>query len=249
MAKFISFKQLGNIGRFGNQLFQVAATISTATKFHVPYILPRWSYAKFFVGKFNQKNRRDICFDGQMKYFGTQYLPIKYNNKRYNLHGYFQSIKYFYGQKDIILSAFRFKDYIIKRASEYFSDASGRVGSIHIRRGDYLNLTEHYHQLASTDYYDRAIDICKCDKYLVFSDDLDWCKDKFNDSRFIVVGGDEVVDMAAMSMCGCNIIANSSFSWWAAFLGQSETVVMPKCWFGPKVNASTIDSPKGWIRI
>ncbi len=122
--------------------------------------------------------------------------------------------------------------------------------SIHVRRGDYVGSTFHV-DLTKTDYYERAIEMFPNEHFVVFSDDPAWCKEKWgNDPRFqIIEGNDEVTDMNLMASCKHNIIANSTFSWWAAWLNPNpgKTVVCPFEWFYDGVER--ISLPKTWKKI
>lgn len=113
--------------------------------------------------------------------------------------------------------------------------------SIHVRRGDYVN-NPFYVDLSETDYYEEAIDkFPKGTKFLVFcadrqegsndEADMEWCKDKFKGDNFeFFQGKDEIDDFNAQAGCKAHIIANSSFSWWAAYVGGGKTVA-PKKWY------------------
>lgn len=113
--------------------------------------------------------------------------------------------------------------------------------SIHVRRGDYIG-NPFYVDLNETDYYEEAIDqFPKDTKFLVFcadrqegsddDSDLTWCKDKFRGENFeFWEGEDEVSDFNAMAGCKAHVIANSSFSWWAAYVGGGKTIA-PKKWY------------------
>jgi len=119
---------------------------------------------------------------------------------------------------------------------------------LHVRRGDYLQLPTH-HPTCTIDYYHKAL--ANFDgKVLVFSDDIDWCRKTFQDPRFEFVKGNlDYIDLYLMSMCKNNIIANSSFSWWAAWLNDNKDkkVIAPKKWFGPAISHNTMDLyPKKW---
>ena len=127
--------------------------------------------------------------------------------------------------------------------------------SIHVRRGDYLKDNNlNIHGLCSLEYYSKAIEILNKNSnnlsFFIFSDDLEWCKSKFslsNDLHFC--DGNFIEDFFLMSNCKNNIIANSSFSWWAAFLNENikKTVIYPSNWFADK-NVS-IYFPKKWIKL
>ena len=103
--------------------------------------------------------------------------------------------------------------------------------ALHIRRGDFLINSARHHNL-SLDYYSKEIEKFESDKQVViFTDDPKWCNEQkiFSDDRFLISeGSSNYVDMCLMSMCSGHIIANSSFSWWGAWLANSEKVVAQK---------------------
>ena len=126
--------------------------------------------------------------------------------------------------------------------------------SLHIRRGDYVNLSDH-HLLLDISYYKNAVNMFKnIEKVVVFSDDIEWCKENLDikNTEFIENETD-IVDLYLMSQCTHNIIANSSFSWWGAWLNKNDNkkVIAPKKWFGPKRNDLNDKDiiPETWIRI
>lgn len=121
--------------------------------------------------------------------------------------------------------------------------------AVHVRRGDYVN-NEFYVDLTETDYYERAMAYFPHSKFLVFSDDIEWCRKQkiFTDCEFM--HGTEVEDMNNMASCIGHIIANSSFSWWAAFISPyTEKVVAPNVehWYTDGVERTVC--PSEWIRI
>ena len=159
--------------------------------------------------------------------------------------GYFQSEKYFEDIKDEVLERFTFKESIVGEALGLLKDdeeALALTASVHIRRGDYLELEEQYGGICTEEYYAKAIGLLSdVRKFLVFSNDSEWAKawsKKYVDRGItmkIIEGTDEstgYLDMCLMSMCGHNIIANSSFSWWGAYLNKNpnKKVIAPKCW-------------------
>ena len=138
--------------------------------------------------------------------------------------------------------------------------------AIHVRRGKnpinpdepaysenpfYENLSHHLHEDMSDNYYVRAMAMFPNEKFLVFSDDIEWCKQSpiFKDCEFS--HGTEIEDMNMMASCKYNIIANSSFSWWAAWLNPypNKIIVAPKQWFADIKNESLIGIPSTWTRI
>ena len=100
--------------------------------------------------------------------------------------------------------------------------------SIHVRRGDYLKLELYTNLADNTDYYERAMAMFPPDtKYLVFSDDIEYCKNRFVGDQFSFSEGlNEVQDLNQMASCKHNIIANSTFSWWAAWLNPNPDKII-----------------------
>lgn len=128
--------------------------------------------------------------------------------------------------------------------------------SLHVRRGDYVN-NPFYVDLTETDYYDKAIAQFPGAKFLVFcadrqagSDDdadMEWCKARFKGREFrFYQGKNELEDWNAMSSCKAHIIANSSFSWWAAYVSGNPTVA-PKRWFADGIKRISI--PETWTTL
>ena len=155
--------------------------------------------------------------------------------------GYFQSEKYFIDYKKEIREYFTLKQDLVKKLKEKFKNILSNSCSLHIRRGDYLNLQE-FHPVLDLEYYNSAIkkiynSSTKNINFLIFSDDLDWCKNNIRiESKTLnfIKQNDEILDLFLMSFCENNIIANSSFSWWGAWLNENENkkIVTPKKWFG-----------------
>jgi hypothetical protein len=118
--------------------------------------------------------------------------------------------------------------------------------SIHVRRGDYVN-NKFYVDLSKTDYYERAMEQFPDAEFLVFSDDIPWCKEQklFINCEFSE-GHDEVEDMNLMASCKGHIIANSSYSWWAAYISGRKTIA-PKAWYSDGVARTLL--PKEWMTI
>lgn len=120
--------------------------------------------------------------------------------------------------------------------------------AIHVRRGDYVG-NPFYIDLTSNGYYDRAMAEFPREKFLVFSDDIEWCKGFFigNDFEFSE-GNSEIDDFNLMAGCKGIIMANSSFSWWAAYLGGDKKVIAPKEWYTDLDEERTV-LLKSWKRV
>lgn len=204
------------------------------------YVFPYWSYENDFnlYGCF----RDDVStqFEYHEPFFHYQSIPFR---EQLDLVGYFQSEKYFQNNRDVILGLLTPNLGVSKKYN---------YASIHIRRGDYVDLPKKYEQL-TMEYYNKAITVVKAKKYLVFSDDIAWCKKKFIGEQFeFAEGNSPSVDLALQISCEHNIIANSSFSWWGAYLNKnpSKIVIAPQKWFGPELPHDIKDLlPTSWVKI
>jgi hypothetical protein len=188
------------------------------------------------------------------------FTPIPKIEGNVYLDGYFQSEKYFNNYTEDIKKLFQFPqrlkgEILINAAEKLKDDFNEETCSIHIRRGDYLNSPDH-HPTQGVSYYMKAVKKVGMDKkFLIFSDDIPWCKQNFPEmDNFVFVEGlKDYEDLLLMSMCNHNIICNSSFSWWAAWLNwhPQKIVIAPQKWFGP-ANASFNTNDlycENWIKM
>jgi hypothetical protein len=178
------------------------------------------------------------------------------------LSGYWQSERYFFDVASQIRTDFTFKS-PLEGLNVDLSEQIHRVNavSLHVRRGDYANnpKTTATHGLCSIDYYLSAIrhvaERVKTPFFFIFSDDIHWVKNnlKINYPCQYVghnYGAESYNDMRLMSLCKHHIIANSSFSWWGAWLNSSaeKIVVSPKRWFA--IEKDTFDLiPQNWVKM
>ncbi|MCB0506791.1 MAG: alpha-1,2-fucosyltransferase [Bacteroidetes bacterium] len=192
-------------------------------------------------------------------HFNPTYLQAKDNTY---IKGNFQSEKYFIEIEEIIRKDFSFKiplENENKSISEKIQNSNSV--SIHIRRGDYISLPQNKHKFAqlSLEYYQQSIAKIKEQIFnpifFVFSDDIAWVKQALNiDAHFISNNNTNktaYMDMQLMSMCKHNIIANSTFSWWAAWLNNNpqKIVIAPQHWFADvSINSQDI-IPTHWIKL
>lgn len=167
------------------------------------------------------------------------------------LVGYWQSERYFIDIADRIRADFTLAQTMSDDNSRLLELArSDRSVGLHVRRGDFVSLNNaaQMHGLCSIDYYRRAISLvrnrCPECRFLVFSDDPEWARAELplDPSAVFVTGNAErpEQDLALMSACKHHIIANSSFSWWAGWLGYSpdQVVIAPSPWYAsPKLDA------------
>jgi hypothetical protein len=177
------------------------------------------------------------------------------------LQGFFQSERYFQPIQPTIRQEFRFKDEVLKDVRTFGKYLPTQPSvAIHIRRGDYKDEeTLRYHGILPFTYYQKAITLIQQQlsnaQFYVFSDDGAWVKDNLQLENATIVSGvyskTHFEDLYLMSQCQHNIIANSSFSWWGAWLNNSpdKIVIAPKQWFneGPKDTQDLY--PSNWIRL
>ena len=247
----IGFNALGRMGRLCNQMFQYAALKGIARKTGVDCCIPHYTQAvddgignmlrtELFdsfdldvkVGLLNNGhapvvNERHFHFDEEL---------FKMCPDHVDLRGYFQTEKYFKHIEKEIRSDFTFKDEILNPCKEMIESVENPI-ALHVRRGDYIKNAENHFNLP-IEYYDAALGKFDDDRnVIVFSDDPVWCHDEgtFVDDRFIISENeDNRVDLCLMSLCDDFIIANSSYSWWGAWLStnKDKTVIAPAQWFG-----------------
>lgn len=230
----ITYSRLGSYGRLGNQLFQIASTIGIAVKNDADFVFPEWEYS----GDFFNKLPTGTVSGNHKEYVEPNYryadvvLDRTYD---WDLCGYFQSWKYFSNVDDGIKYYFSFEH-------------QKRDGvAVHVRRGDYLHL-QHIHPVLHLSYYLDAFNFFKGENFTIFSDDIEWCKHNFSGSHFTFHStGRDIDDLKEMSSYRHIIIANSSFSWWSAYLSNASMIIAPKLY----VNGEEIDDriPDNWIKL
>ena len=253
MIKKIDINNDEIVGRLGNKLFQIAAGYSIAKQIGTEFVIPDWKYRKIFP---NVKIDNDVSISKIYTEPSFTYSkpPVELFQGNVQINGYFQSDKYFSSREDI-LALFEFSDYINSMTDIAEKQLNINVKdyiSIHIRRGDYVNLQHFYENLSNTEYYIDSINKCGEKKFIVFSDDIDFCIQyfsQFQGCEFVYSDNLETVDLCLMSRCKGNIIANSSFSWWGAYLNKNaKFVYMPKSWFKCELDSKDL-FVKGWNLI
>lgn len=247
----MTFSALGKYGRFGNQMFQVASTIGIARKYGREFSFPKWV-------NWDQKDRFRIADDYHIgnyllrplpEWDGTPY-PEHFMHWGYSdlfvpdnvdLTGHMQSEKYFKHCEDEIRYYLKFKNWV-----QY----SPPFTALHVRMGDYGS---DYHPICPPEYYYNAVKITGSQKIMLFSDEPDRAAAYLPEIEFHTIHRGNTIDaMMHMISCRKHIIANSTFSWWGAWLSHKpECVVAPKQWFGPA--ASHLETkdiyPESWIII
>ena len=261
----VSFNSLGDLGRLGNQMFQYAALISIAKFNGYNFLIPDPEKVNFRhytlqdtfrLNSINKAENYGISdFDNFINDKVTNDIEFheSYNNliKNVNLHGYFQSYRFIEPVIDLIQKDFQFNETVKSVAEKILTDElidPKNYTFIHIRRGDYISKKEYHYNLDRSYYKKSARLFPATTKFLVFSDDVPWCKKNlklpnklifFEDSysKAVKIANKESVALFVMSKCRGGIIANSSFSWWGAFLQNGRgKIVSPSShsWFGYK---------------
>lgn len=249
-------------GGLGNQLFQIAAAHALALRNNTTSCFDLDSCNTPLQGNPSNKYRNNIL--AKVKNVHVQYWRGTYNEPTFSyvelpnipelvLNGYFQSEKYFIDYKQEIIDLFDMSE--SKLVSDYmlgFRKMNVPVTAIHVRRGDYLKNPE-FHPVCSLEYYTNAMSEIGESNFIFVSDDMEWVKDNFKGHNIWYSNfTDEISDFKLMASCDNNIISNSSFSWWGAYLNPNpnKVVVAPKKWFGPKGPQDTQDIiPNNWVII
>lgn len=256
----ISCKLMGGLG---NQLFQTAVVLAEAKDKNKKAIFHpepnqdcsrKINYNDSYFHKL-ERTSKSLNFP-MFRENGFCYKPIQLQ-KDTMLFGYFQSEKYFKKHKDYILDTLTLPEKTKKELNNKYKNLVKREDtvSVHVRRGDYLRL-QHFHCLQTMDYYKRAMAHFPSDSmFVIFSDDVNWCKEQdlfknLKNKQFIQ--DVDYNELYLMSQCRNHIIANSSFSWWGAYMNRhnDKKVICPQNWFGPKGPKDIQDiRPPEWITI
>ena len=259
----IGFNHLGRHGRLGNQMFQYAALRGIAALKGYSFCIPNsdfrneWEDHQLFLG-FELPNLKKIkilpndYYQEKQFHYDSDYVKNCPDN--ISLYGYFQSEKYFKHIEDSIREDFKFKSDIVDACKEFFNFEE--MISIHVRRTDYVSNSAN-HPPCPLSYYEESLKKFNSEiPVMIFSDDVGWCKrqDLFSSDRFLISENNwNIADLCLMSMCSHHIIANSSFSWWGAWLSKSKNVIAPSKWFGTNGDTSKNDIcdlfPEGWVVI
>ena len=262
----IGLNYLGKMGQLGNQMFQYAALKGIARNRGLDFTLPNHSEA--IQDSLGNTLRIELFepFNIKSNNYGlletneyVQEAHFHFDEDLYNncpddcsLFGYFQSPKYFLNIREEIIKDFKFKKQIIDECKSILKQFDNPI-ALHIRRGDFLINSANHHNLPMS-YYENGLDCFDEDRQVViFSDDPEWCFEQklFSNDRFLVSQSNSSYhDLYLMTQCADFIIANSTYSWWGAWLCMNpfKEVIYPNRWFGPNnANKSTIDLfPRSW---
>lgn len=229
------------------------------------FISKSFFYEKYIYNEIDYRIKRVIypyCYIEKNLMFDSKLFNenIAKNKK---IVGYFQCEKYFKAYRTELLSEFKpkseysdYQEHILREIMK------GNSCSIHIRRGDYVTNSNanNVHGTCNEDYFIKALNHLSAGRNIneettlfVFSDDIEWCKKNIKlPYKMLFVNGDDVrseLDMWLMSKCEHNIISNSTFSWWAAWLNNNhqKVVVAPKVWFKNGMDNEIV--PDSWVKL
>lgn len=274
----IGYNYLGSNGRLGNQMFQYAGLRGIASHKNYGWLIPKpitygtCNYGLFDCFEMSSVTEENFGFiDGNSIQTGCFHFNEEFYNNcpdNVNLHDYFQSEKYFENISDVIRKDFTFKKDILDACLEILNDLTNPI-FIHVRRGDYVNQPDN-HPVCPASYYQKSLRKFDSESpVLVFSDDLEWCRKNFTDDRFLISTENLIYnhtsdtndgkvksyipyyDLCMMSLCSGGIIANSSLSWWGAWLIENPTqpIVAPTLWFGKNYSHYNMEDliPNRWV--
>ena len=257
-------------GGLGNMMFQIAASYSFAKEVGSKFAI---DYQHIGTLHGHPTNYRLSTFKNIPEIEGLSSSALLFKEGQYNyeaintggfinkelyIDGYYQSYKYFEKHIDDIISLFSPNVTEMGAMNNIYGHLFDKeTVSIHVRRGDYENLSDYHVNLPASYYLDAMACFDTNVRFIVFSDDIEWCKKKITllntDVEFITDEPDWM-DLYLMTWCNHNIIANSTFSWWGAFLNtnKNKKVVIPDQWFGPS-QPSTVNTrdlfPKEWKTV
>jgi len=252
------------MGGLGNQMFQISKSLSESKNLNCDYCIKLDSET-------NMEGRKPIHYkDNIFKNIKfCDFLPerIRIQEKSFNFaddnidfsnsiefYGYYQSSKNFKGYSRLIKKTFSPpKEFIEKIKYEYPNIFDKNSVSIHVRRGDYLTISDVLPVIDKT-YIDKSLKSLKeYSKIFIFSNDKEWVKNNLNYKDSVVVSGlYDYEELWAISLCNHNIMSNSSFSWWGSYLNKNKNkkVFVPSIWFGPNGEKEYDDIYESdWVKI
>tara|TARA_Y100000389_G_C17342452_1_gene454075 strand:- start:79 stop:915 length:837 start_codon:yes stop_codon:yes gene_type:complete len=257
------------MGGLGNQFFQIATTLAYSWTHDIPAVFHKIHHSPSIF------KPKPVYWDSYFHTLSTQITSLDdawvYQEPRFEydalpqtktdmlLRGYFQSYRYFDSYRSEILKLFQLPKSTIDTIHQQYEPENWDTPiAVHIRRGDYLKLKKKHPVLSESNYYQKALEQFPDNaNFIVFSDDINWCKRAFKiistprpyryirhyrdryhqHRRFHFIESTDINELYLMTRCHHHIIANSSFSWWGAYMSsQTGTVVAPTLWFGKNNN-------------
>ena len=236
------------MGGLGNQMFQISKAIVEGLKNDLPVF---FRTSAFIPMEGNQPTNyienifRNLNFDDSKiptfrvneqtwEYYETNHVYTEPTE----FYGYYQSSKNFLNFRDEIQKLFLpTEEFKVKLKNLYPKIFNPNSVSIHVRRGDYLTVSNIL-PVIDKSYIDKCLkDVGGYSNIFIFSNDKEWCKENLKyENSTVVEGLDDYEELWAISLCNHNIMSNSSFSWWGSYLNTNndKKVFVPSVWFGPK---------------
>lgn len=237
---------------YGLSVFAIQADVASVNE------VDRIRYSNLFFAKLGISGKKYVR-ERMANIFDSHILDI---GDDHYFEGYWQTERYFKDIRDVLLREFSLKpEYDHLDPSLLRAMADGESVALHVRRGDYVSHvgTNQYHGTCSSEYYQSAIryiaDKIGNPSFFVFSDDIEWVKKNIAVDFSVTYVSDGILkdyeELTLMSKCKHNIIANSSFSWWGAWLNQNpdKIVVAPKKWFNDPDAAKNDIVPDSWVKM
>jgi hypothetical protein len=264
-------------GELGNNLFQLAAILSLKEELKVNYELlntrDSWvssfrpleiknlfeyefNFVEDLSQNYNLYHHTDL--HAGIPNYSFEYNPIpKIDN--INIRGYFQTEKYFLNIKEKLINEyFEPKREVVEYILNKYGNLLNNSVSIHVRAGGDRPSCHDTFPLITSEYYEKALDIIKrknkIDNILVFSDNMEVAKKILSPEYTFIENESNINDLIFMSLCNHNIIGNSTFSWWSAYLNKNKnkTIIAPYTdWFGGHLKSLSIKDlfPDTWITL
>ena len=256
----ISFSKLGNYGRLGNQLFQYAFLRSTALRLNTKFYCPKWDGDDIFLlgdssVRVKKSDNIEHFFDSDPNAGYTE--SVDEIKDSIEIQGFFQSEKY-YPNKQLVRHWYTFKPEIVNVVmAKYNTILHQDCISFSLRLDSDYNSTREYFPLYPLSYYKKSLAVVKPQKYvLVFADRLDLARTFLKPLKgieFIFVDNLNASEqLYLMTLCRANVITNSTFSWWGAWLNNhpNKLVVCPSAWTRIGVSKPIIDILcDDWVKL
>jgi hypothetical protein len=267
MSQFVTCKLYGGLG---NQLFQIFATIAYSLQYKIDFLFEysanlgkRNTYWDTLLSSISEHVTTTVPPTTLVNQGTHGFVKLAAPKENIMLNGYFQSFKFFDDYLKTILKMIDVEKF--QNVKKKYINQKNSI-SLHFRRGDYKDLQD-CHPILGIDYYVNALNYILLfeDKMFVYyfceeedlesvEKDVAILKNEFRDKIVFVrhLEDTDWEEMIAMSCCKHNIIANSSFSWWGAYLNldPEKIVCYPSTWFGPLIQENTDTMfPEKWIKI
>lgn len=261
----ITYSNLGQTGRLGNQLWEIAATLGLAFDRNELPCFPNWDYQRYFS---LPQHYFGGCKDGTP---ATELVPHMDERAK----PYLQDYSLFSKIEQPIRAYFQPSPIAARMLSDekWFHELPRPITSVHVRRGDNVTHPLGYHPLRSMEYYRAAIDLMPLDgSTVVFSDDYEWASTHMDDvlgrecvyfkgtprareydqrTRYELEPVLDWIDLFLMAQCDFHVISNSTYAWWGAFLSGNRSPVYPSRWFGKLLQYidSSLMFPDSWVWV